>query len=534
MSKRTREQASTATPPAGERTSSARKKKTTTRSKKKAPVQESPADPHRLATVFLHQRALAAMRTLRFWRSQFWEWLGTHYRALERADLHGQVTQAVKHEFDRVAEAIQAAKAKDEDDETTHVLLVKRSTVSDVVQALQGKLLVPASVDQPAWWPPKPDRHIRYLALSNGLVDSDALLAGETVTPLPHTPDWFSPTCLPYVYNLDGDCQRWTHFVDEVMEGDADRIALIQEWFGYCLTPDTSQQKFLLICGEGRTGKTVTLDVLTALLGADNVAHVPVELFDRRFQLTPTVGKLANIATEVGEISRGAEAVLKAFTSGDRMYFDRKGITGVQAIPTARLAFAANNLPRFADRSSGLWRRMLLVPYRVVIPEAQQDRHLLDTLLQELPGIFNWAVAGLRRLRARGHFTEPSVCRDALDAYRTESNPAQAFLDEWTYAHPTSRTGCAVLYERYRSWSKEHGYPPLDAGQFGKEVARCYPGVQRRRGPTAREQRRPYEYVGLALRDSASAPAVRPAAPRRAPRPRRPVPPSPVKTPRVS
>ena len=251
---------------------------------------------------------------------------------------------------------------------------------------------------------------------------------------------------------------------------------------------------------------------LTALLGATNVSHVPVELFDRRFQLTPTLGKLANIATEVGEISRGAEAVLKAFTSGDRMYFDRKGIPGIEALPTARLAFAANNLPRFADRSSGIWRRMLLLPYRMVIAADRQDPHLIRALLQELPGIFNWAAEGLRRLRRRGHFTEPRECREALEAYRTESNPARGFLQECAYLDPRTRTACETAYERYRAWCHEHGYILLDASQFGKEVARCFPKVERTRGAGSGSPRRLWYYAGLALHDGGSAPLPGPVA----------------------
>ena len=93
--------------------------------------------------------------------------------------------------------------------------------------------------------------------------------------------------------------------------------------------------------------------MLTALLGEHNVAHVPLELFGQRFQLTMTLGKLANIAAEVGDLDKAAEGVLKAFTAGDRMDFDRKGIPGIEAYPTARLVLATNNRPRFSDRSSG-------------------------------------------------------------------------------------------------------------------------------------------------------------------------------------
>jgi putative DNA primase/helicase len=116
------------------------------------------------------------------------------------------------------------------------------------------------------------------------------------------------------------------------------------------------------------------LDVLTALLGEENVSQVPLEMFGQRFQLTPTIDKLANICAEVGEISAVAEGVLKQFTAGNRMYFDRKGIPGIERYPTARLILATNNRPRFRDRSMGIWRRILLVPFRFTVPPTKQDR----------------------------------------------------------------------------------------------------------------------------------------------------------------
>lgn len=109
-----------------------------------------------------------------------------------------------------------------------------------------------------------------------------------------------------------------------------------------------------------------------------------------RFQLTQTIDKLANICAEVGEISTVAEGVLKQFTAGDRMYFDRKGIPGVERYPTARLILATNNRPRFRDRSEGIWRLMILVPFRYTVPQERKDRDLKNKLRGELAGIFLW------------------------------------------------------------------------------------------------------------------------------------------------
>ena len=66
--------------------------------------------------------------------------------------------------------------------------------------------------------------------------------------------------------NAKAEAARWSVFLNEVMEGDQERIGFFQEWFGYSLIFDTSQQKFVLVEGEGANGKSVMLDVLTAML----------------------------------------------------------------------------------------------------------------------------------------------------------------------------------------------------------------------------------------------------------------------------
>jgi putative DNA primase/helicase len=147
---------------------------------------------------------------------------------------------------------------------------------------------------------------------------------------------------------------------------------LLQEWFGYLLTPDTRFQKFVILEGERANGKSVVLDTLEAMLGAKNVSHVPVEVFGDRFQLTMTVNKLANIAPEVYDNVRLNEGALKQFTGGDSIYFDKKGVQGFDAKPSARLIMSTNNHPPINDRSNGIWRRMLFLPFRVTIPEREQ------------------------------------------------------------------------------------------------------------------------------------------------------------------
>jgi putative DNA primase/helicase len=344
------------------------------------------------------------------------------------------------------------------------------------------------------------NKHSRNcIAVRNGIVDLDWLLAGRDDFLIPHTPRWFSTICLSYPFDADADCPRWKETLQRNLEGDVERISLLQEWAGYLLTPDTSHQKFLVLEGEGANGKSVYCAGITAMLGKDAVSNLPLEMFGQRFQLTCTLGKLANIAADCGELDKIAEGHLKTFTSGDRMHFDRKGMPGVDRTPTARMMMATNNRPRFSDRSGGLWRRMLLVPFRIEVPQHARvlgmDKHTWWEDSGECPGIFNWAVAGLHRLRQQGHFTASSICTEALEDYKTEVNPAKEFLTETCEENSYAEISCSSLYDAYKKWCNENGYRQLGERQFGKEVKRLFPRSEKRR--TSQQGDREYKYFGI-------------------------------------
>jgi P4 family phage/plasmid primase-like protien len=465
-------------------------------------------DPHRLARHFLNLRYRhGRLLTLRCWHDEWWAWSSEAYRLLPESELRYQLWPAIEEEFTQAHLKEWAGRAGQEGagrmprSSASTVQKVTQGLVSNVLGALGGETLIPSHVEQPSWLTGEGEAEGRdYLAMENGLLRLEELLNGGKDVLDGHSPAWFSPVCLPYRFDPMAQCPRWDAFLRHNLEADSERIDLLQEWFGYCLTGDTTQQRFLVLEGEGSNGKSVVCAALTALLGEANVTHVALEAFGGRFALTQTLGKLANIASEVGDLDKAAEGILKAFTAGDRMTFDRKGISPVEAMPTARLVLATNNRPRFTDRSGGLWRRMLLMPLQVQIQAHERvygmDKPAWWVKENELPGIFNWAVAGLKRLRQTNRFTESRVCQEALDQYREECDPARTFLNESYQADPNGQVVTTVLYQQYKDWCDVNNYRPLASGHLGREVKRVFPGSDKRKVGT--KEHRHYVYQGIA------------------------------------
>lgn len=89
------------------------------------------------------------------------------------------------------------------------------------------------------------------------------------------------------------------------------------------------------------------------------------------------------------------------------------------------------------------------------VPEHKQDVQLASKLAAELPGIFNWALAGLREYLVGG-LHEPTAIASAVAQYRHEQNPLKDFLIERyvrTDAYEDSKTA-GELAKEYNTWAK--------------------------------------------------------------------------------
>lgn len=421
-----------------------------------------------IAEQFLHKRKLVLLdgtRHLRFWRRDAYCYVPETgaWKKWDRGDFRSEVIKFLQADTKMRKRA-------------------KANFANDVIENIEALTIIPSNTLVPGFLNDDAGKD-QFILMRNGILKLADFLAGKDVVLLPHTPDFFSTAALPFSYDARAGATTWEKFLNQMMPSKAAE-ELLQEWFGYCLIFDTSYHKFMLLIGEGANGKSVICVVLRSLLGGENVSAVALEQFNpiRTFPLAATYGKLANVMEEIGEMNKAEEGVLKNFVSGGQFTVERKHRDPFEFYPTARLTFASNVLPRFSDRSDGLWRRLLpIVLTKQVIDESKQDKRLVspEFWLQsgELSGILNWALEGLRRLRKRGHFVLPLESKDALNRYKDEANPARLFLDETCLESPGARASSRELYVRYHQWMEDHGMKPLGEIQFSREVKRRFPNV---------------------------------------------------------
>ena len=424
--------------------------------------------PAKLADSFLQFNNLIlpdGRPLLKYWHQTYWRYTGKKWQVVSDSEMESWVVCYLRN-----------------DHVTKDSSVITKKLVHDILTNLRG-FFIPDDVHPPVYIYGQAGlddfqiKEVNAISFKNGIVSMDAIVAGQTENVLlPHTSDFFTVVTLPYDYDPKADCPKFKAFLNSVLPDNALQQILI-EFFGYCFLPTSNQHKFLILVGEGANGKGVCLIILIGLLGEENVSAVPMELFGEGSVMVETRGKLANVVTEISEPDRTSEGILKAMVAGEKINFNPKFKSSFSEKTTCKLIFSTNILPHFKDKTEGIWRRLLMIPFDIIIPEAEQDKQLPEKLIVELPGIFNMAIGGLKSLLQRGYFNEPSACKTAKSQYQLELNPAKRFLEEECQEDAFHGYRTSELYMVYSQYCKSIGQMPCADAVFGKEIKRVYPKV---------------------------------------------------------
>ena len=239
----------------------------------------------------------------------------------------------------------------------------------------------------------------------------------------------FARNRLPVSYDPSAKCPRWLKFLENLLEPDD--IRTLQEFIGYLLIPTNKAQVSLFICGKGGEGKSIVIKIVSALFGT---SCLPGKLknIQERFGLSGLEGKLVFVDDDItSEAFRATDVLKEVITANKPVNIERKGVDSYAGTVYARFLCCGNNFASaLYDNSDGFFRRQMLLLTRPGSQVENPDRELADKLIEELPGILNWALDGLERLRWNGwNFTVSARSREALEEQRRESCNVISFME---------------------------------------------------------------------------------------------------------
>lgn len=262
-----------------------------------------------------------------------------------------------------------------------------------------------------------------------------------------------------------------------------DMQSFIQELMGFYISP-SRQPHICFMYGVANTGKSVFLDLLTALIGEQFTSALSLnDLTNDKFALAEIAGKLVNIKDE-DESDYIDGGKLKAIASHRKMSAQRKFGNPFDIYPQIKLAFAANQLPQFKSMDSGTQRRLFFVEFMHPVPQNKQDRDITNKLLMELPGIVNFALTGAQSYYNNNEsFQTPPQVLATNQKFLNESSSALAFFSEYYQVDSTlqSWVSNSTLYDQYKRWCEETGITQRfrkKSQSFHKDITNNYPEIE--------------------------------------------------------
>lgn len=415
--------------------------------------------PLTVARAYLNDRFRMAGRYLvKRWNDTWHTYNGTKYEAIKDEPFHAPIYGW--------ADDKHVQKVSSNGEETVVPVRCDNSFINNLTRAMTHDTIVPGT-DIPMWTNGADGPNPRDLIVfSNGILHVPAFLEGrpETEYLLSLTPDLFTTVALPYPFDPTAKCPRWKQFIRETVAYDSDNPRLLRQWFGYCMVPDTSQQKMMFMRGPSGAGKGIVTNMLRELVGGPQQAvNFNFESLSRNFTLSSWVGKL--IATEGDarnvngpDAMRGLELLLN-ITGNDPVQIDRKFKDPLESHKLfARITIGANEFLNLTDHSGAMTRRLLNLEFkRSFTDEGREDQDLELKLKDEIPGIAVWALTGLGSLREQGSFTLPQTSKEARAEWRVSTSPMAAFIEECCEIGSGLEVKKEELFGAWNGWTMERG-----------------------------------------------------------------------------
>lgn len=316
----------------------------------------------------------------------------------------------------------------------------------------------------------------RVLNLKNGVLEIDK--RGNVHFSQQHNPDFMPTYLLDFDYNPNAKCPKWDKFLNSVLE-DSKEADCLGEYMGYCLLPTHIFESFMMLVGEGGSGKSTIINMFRNFFQPEKISSLQMQQFYGH-QLDAITDKIINIGAELDfrNMKDGQFDVLKSLVSArDEITIDPKHAKSytISKPRQPKLIFAGNKKPTNVGDDSGIFRRLLMITFNNAVKNEDKVLDLSERFNDELDGILNWALRGLERLLKNQEFSKSERMLSDIEEYKDEQNPMRGFVKECV-GKPEVSEGISIeptykkhsVYDTYRKWCKFKGSNALSDRKFWK------------------------------------------------------------------
>jgi putative DNA primase/helicase len=293
----------------------------------------------------------------------------------------------------------------------------------------------------------------------------------------PHNPADLIAKLAPVIHDPKAKAPKFIAFIERCQPKEAVR-RFVRAFHGLAMTART-EQVFVLNYGTGANGKSTFMETIARLFG-DYAETLPAEALTgqgqrRGDQATPELARLTGKRlVRCAELPRGEsfrENTIKMVTGGDTMPVRHLHGRFFDLIPVFKAEGSCNEKPEIGGVDEGIWRRVKLVLWEVMIPLGER-RPMAEVMAEfdaERSGILNWLIEGLLDYLHNGLIV-PREIQEATESYRADMDPVGEFINACVHHgedFKDKEVGARDMFVAYVAWCHANSVKPYKHKSFG-------------------------------------------------------------------
>ncbi len=270
--------------------------------------------------------------------------------------------------------------------------------------------------------------------------------------------------------------ELWLDALGKIFLGNQELIDYVQRVVGLAAIGKVYIEALIISYGAGRNGKSTFWNTILHVLGSysGRLSADTLTVGCRRNikpELAEVFGKRLVIAAELEEGQRLNTSIIKQLCSTDDLFVEKKYKAPFSFTPTHTVILYTNHLPRVGATDDGIWRRLIVIPFRAKF-EGKSDTKNYGDQLQKCagPAVLSWIIEGARKvIDSNFQITEPEIVRDSISDYREQNDWLTQFLTACCELtdNPYAEAPSGELYQKYRDYS-------LKMGEYTRSTADFY------------------------------------------------------------
>lgn len=314
---------------------------------------------------------------------------------------------------------------------------------------------------------------VQYVAFNNGVLN---IITNEFSD---FTPDKVITNKIPHNYRPDAKSDLLEKTMRKLACNDDSVEALLYEALSYSLLRRNELRKSFFLLGDKHNGKSTFLDLLSTMLGEENVSNLDLADVGSEFKTAEIAGKLANIGDDISDEFMSNTSIFKKVVSGEAMTVNRKYQKPVTMTSRAKFYFSANSLPRLGrgKDTGALVDRMIVIPFNASFSKKDPDFDpFIKYKLREesvIEALIVKCISHLRDVMANEAFTRCELVESEIKEFEVSNNPIILFFDdleEEDYLYdPTD-----IVYKKYTGFCYSNNVQPVSNIEFSKQIRKRF------------------------------------------------------------